>query len=516
MQDRERIMMLVAQTSRKYAAAAVDSFRCRTSKLEHCYTKNTPADARLAGGRSHGKRNQAAAADGQFDIPAAPVLGSSLALNAGAAGRYLDAVGQGLQKLGAPPDRKADARQHAKQLKGKAHELREAFFRRHAAEMYDKLTSGCTVPLRVVDLVYKAADLYPGLLPTRAEIDAERALNRQFAKEGREIDQGLFIAHVLADERCGRHLVHAMLKPKREAEQRLTEFLRTGRVDLGSAIVERQDNRGIVTLTNPKFLNAEDDAAVEALETGVDLVLLDDAIEVGVLRGGVLDHPKYKNRRVFNAGINLTHLYYGQISFVEFILERELGLLNKIYRGHWMSESYDEQFEDYVEKPWLAVVESFAIGGGCQLLCVMDRVIAEPGSYFNLPASKEGFIPGSAPLRLPRLVGVHLSRQGIFFERRFVADTPGGHDDLRRGRALRGDGPGHHPQCGPDGARRLHQHRQQPQGAARRPGALGRLPALYGNLLAPAVPVPVRSEADRQSRAQLGAAAAAHVGVLLG
>ena len=178
---------------------------------------------------------KANAAQGQFDIPPAPLLGSSLALNASAAGRYLDAVGQGLQKLGAPPDRKADARQHAKQLKGRAHELREAFFRRHAAEMYDKMTSGCTVPLRVVDLVYKAADLYPGLLPTRAEIDAERALNRQFAKEGKEIDQGLFIAHVLADERCGRHLVHAMLKPKREAEQRLTEFLRTGRVDLGSA-----------------------------------------------------------------------------------------------------------------------------------------------------------------------------------------------------------------------------------------------------------------------------------------
>ena len=59
-----------------------------------------------------------------------------------------------------------------------------------------------------------------------------------------------------------------------------------------------------------------------------------------------------------------------------------------------------------IEKPWLAVVESFAIGGGCQLLCVMDRVIAEPGAYFNLPASKEGFIPGSANLRLPRLAGI--------------------------------------------------------------------------------------------------------------
>src|SRR5262245_8512669 len=126
---------------------------------------------------------------GQFDIPQPPQLGSSLALNAGAAGRYLEAVGQGLQKLGSPPDRKADARQHAQALKGKAREVREAFFRRHATEMYDKLTNGCSVPLRVVDLVYKAADLYPGLLPTRAEIDAERALNRQFAKEGKEIDQ---------------------------------------------------------------------------------------------------------------------------------------------------------------------------------------------------------------------------------------------------------------------------------------------------------------------------------------
>jgi thioesterase DpgC len=162
------------------------------------------------------------------------------------------------------------------------------------------------------------------------------------------------------------------------------------------------------------------------METAVDLVLLDDAIEVGVLRGGTVQHPKYAGRRIFNAGINLTHLYYGQISFVEFLIEREMGLLHKIYRGHWRSESYDEQFEDYVEKPWLAAVEAFAIGGGCQLLCVMDRVLAEPGAYFNLPASKEGFIPGAANLRLPRLVGINLARDSIFFERVFHADTPEG------------------------------------------------------------------------------------------
>ena len=108
--------------------------------------------------------------------------------------------------------------------------------------------------------------------------------------------------------------------------------------------------------------------------------------------------------------------------------------MHKIFRGHWRSESYDEQFEDYVEKPWIAAVEAFAIGGGCQLLCVMDRVLAEPGSYFNLPASKEGFIPGAANLRLPRLVGIKLAREGIFFERVFHADTPEGPHDLRRSR----------------------------------------------------------------------------------
>ncbi|MDE2373062.1 MAG: enoyl-CoA hydratase/isomerase family protein, partial [Hyphomicrobiales bacterium] len=135
---------------------------------------------------------------------------------------------------------------------------------------------------------------------------------------------------------------------------------------------------------------------------------------------------KHAGRRVFNAGINLTHLYYGQIAFVDFLMERELGLLHKMYRGHWLSDSYEEEYEDYVEKPWIAAVESFAIGGGCQLLCIMDRVLAEPGSYFNLPASKEGFIPGGANLRLPRLVGVKLTRDGLFFERKFEADTPEG------------------------------------------------------------------------------------------
>ena len=165
-------------------------------------------------------------------------------------------------------------------------ETKEAFFRRHAVAMYDALTENCTLPLRVSELVY-SAEHFPGLLPTREQIDAERALKKQIAKEGLEIDQGLFVAQVLADERCGMHLIHAMLRPKREALERIAGIRQTGVVDLGEAKVERKGKVGYVTLLNTKFLNAEDDRAIAALETAVDLVLLDDTIEVGVLRGGM-------------------------------------------------------------------------------------------------------------------------------------------------------------------------------------------------------------------------------------
>jgi thioesterase DpgC len=352
---------------------------------------------------------------------AEPVFGASLAYNAEAAAKYLREVESALQT-----QKPGDERVEAAVLKADARRVKERFFRLHAAAIYDEITGNCARFIRVSEVLAAAARHYPALLPNRVQLDAERALKRQSAKEGRELDQGLFLAQILADPRRGLHLIHAMLRPKREAQERLAEFRHSGALDLGGATVERKGKVGHVTLSNQKFLNAEDDLATAALETAVDLVLLDDAIEVGVLRGGTVTHPKHAGKRVFNAGINLTHLYYGQISFAEFFVERELGLLHKMYRGHWRSESYEEDYEDYVEKPWIAAVESFAIGGGCHLLCVMDRVLAEPGAYFSLPASKEGFIPGAANLRLPRLVGIKLTRDGIFFERVFLADTPEG------------------------------------------------------------------------------------------
>ena len=72
----------------------------------------------------------------------------------------------------------------------------------------------------------------------------------------------------------------------------------------------------------------------------------------------------------------------------------------------------------------MAAVECFAIGGACQLLHVVDHVIATRGSRLFLPARKEGIIPGASNLRLPRFVGDRAARQAILSGREWTAGEP--------------------------------------------------------------------------------------------
>jgi thioesterase DpgC len=79
-----------------------------------------------------------------------------------------------------------------------------------------------------------------------------------------------------------------------------------------------------------------------------------------------------------------------------------------------------------VEKPWVAGLDAFAIGGGCQYLLAMDYVVAGSDAYMTLPARKEGIIPGAANLRLTRFVGARLARQLVMMDRRLNCDSPEG------------------------------------------------------------------------------------------
>jgi thioesterase DpgC len=102
---------------------------------------------------------------------------------------------------------------------------------------------------------------------------------------------------------------------------------------------------------------------------------------------------------------------------------RDLGFDNKIYRGLTGPEYRQGEPERNTEKLWVAASETYAIGGACQLLLVVDHVIAERGSRLYLPARKEGIIPGAANLRLPRFVGDRVARRAILSGLEFEAGT---------------------------------------------------------------------------------------------
>ena len=287
-------------------------------------------------------------------------------------------------------------------------------------EIYDRLTDRRTQRIRVDDLLYRAAELWPGLVPTREEV-AREAERMQMDKDGREIQQGILVSELLSDPEIGAHLVSSMLAPMEEARAKLPELEARGAIDLGAARVEARGEVGFVFMKHPRFLNAEDDETVGPLEVAIDLVLLHPGLKMGVLRGDFVEHPKYAGRRIFSSGINLTRLYHGKISYL-FYLVRDLGLVHKLYRGLALETQSLDGLETTLEKPWMAVVDGFAIGGGCQILLVVDYVIAEEGSYFNLPARKEGIIPGAANLRLPRFMSERMARQAILFDRTFRVD----------------------------------------------------------------------------------------------
>jgi thioesterase DpgC len=331
-----------------------------------------------------------------------------------------------LAQLPPKPDRQDPQQTAANIILDAAREARMRFLRRHGDAVYDALTVRRSRFVRIEDLVTRAASVVPGLVPTAQEIAAEDGL-LQRDKSGLEIDQGLFLSAVLASEHSGRHLCHAMLLARPEAEALLPQFERDGVVELDGASVHRRGKAALVTQNNPRFLNAEDQTSLDGAEICVDLALLDRASEVAVMRGAVVEHPKYKGRRVFGAGINLTHLYHGRIPFVWY-LQRDLGYVNKIYRGLAIADDAppDEFGGRTVEKPWIAAVEAFAIGGHCQLLLVMDYVLAERNAFLTLPARKEGIIPGAANMRLPRFTGDRIARQAIQYERRLECDSPEG------------------------------------------------------------------------------------------
>jgi thioesterase DpgC len=354
--------------------------------------------------------------------PEPPAPTGDLGWDASALARYVRAAEAPLETLPPRAQRTADQERVAQAALDAARTARTAFLHRHVEGVYDSLTDRRAKHPRLEALIRRAALLFPGLVPTQEQMAAEAAVP-QAGKEGREIDQAIFCHAVLASPTAGPHLLASMRRPTERALGLLEGFRRDGKLELEAVHLERRGAGAHLTIVNEHCLNAEDNQHVEDMETAVDLALLDPEVRVGVLRGGTMTHPRYRGRRVFSAGINLKELHGGRISYVDFLLRREIGYLAKIQHG--LAPQNGPSWPPVLrEKPWAAGVDAFAIGGGAQILLVLDRVIAAADAFVSLPAAQEGIIPGVSNLRLGLNVSGRLPAQMILWDRKIPVTDP--------------------------------------------------------------------------------------------
>src|SRR5262249_59367077 len=72
---------------------------------------------------------------------------------------------------------------------------RNDFLRQEADAVYAELTEGFREAVRAEELVFRSAERFPGAVPSRDEIAAQRELPPA-RKRGPHIDPGLFLSHI--------------------------------------------------------------------------------------------------------------------------------------------------------------------------------------------------------------------------------------------------------------------------------------------------------------------------------
>ncbi|GAA4642276.1 enoyl-CoA hydratase/isomerase family protein [Gordonia humi] len=158
------------------------------------------------------------------------------------------------------------------------------------------------------------------------------------------------------------------------------------------------DGVALVTVNRPEVRNAINAQVQADLAAALDEVRRDDAVGAVVFTGA--------GDRAFAAGADI-----GQLRNYDM----HTGLAGS------MGRLYDtvEQFE----KPTIAAVNGYALGGGCELSMACDIRIASERACFGLPETTLSVLPGAGGTqRLARLVGVGLAIDMILTARTLTAD----------------------------------------------------------------------------------------------
>ena len=144
--------------------------------------------------------------------------------------------------------------------------------------------------------------------------------------------------------------------------------------------VETRERVGIITLDRPKALNALNAQLIDELNRALDDFEADDGIGAIVVTG---------SERAFAAGADIKEMK--DKSFIDVVRDDFIKPWERIGR---------------CEKPVIAAVAGYALGGGCELAMMCDFIIAGDNARFGQPEITLGTMPGSGGTqRLTRAVG---------------------------------------------------------------------------------------------------------------
>lgn len=156
----------------------------------------------------------------------------------------------------------------------------------------------------------------------------------------------------------------------------------------------------VLTINRPDKLNALNSTVLVALGHRIDEVEHDDAVRVVVLTGSGM--------RAFVAGADISELL--EMDDRDALEFSELGneVLKRIER---------------CGKPFIAAVNGFALGGGCELALACDVILASNNARFGFPEVTIGVIPGfGGTQRLARLIGRNAAKHWVMTGDVYPAD----------------------------------------------------------------------------------------------
>jgi len=156
----------------------------------------------------------------------------------------------------------------------------------------------------------------------------------------------------------------------------------------------------IIKINRPDALNAVNTDVIAELSRTIDIVSGDDSIKALIITGA--------GERSFCAGADIAYMVNIDPMKAEKYASSAQAVLNKIEK---------------IDKPVIAAINGFALGGGCELALVCDIRIASSNAKIGQPEVTIGIPPGwGGSQRLSRIVGPAKAKELIFTGKMITAE----------------------------------------------------------------------------------------------